>query len=308
MARYALDIEYNGQRYSGIQLQQNALSIQAVFENALKVFLGCFIRIHFSGRTDSGVHASSQIISFDYPVQHEHTKKISEASPPERIPKNKMLCALNALLPDDIAVKNVAYVSSSFHSRHSCRARLYEYLIWNRPYPSVFWKDKALWIKRPFLSTELGYMSDELQSIVGEHCFSSFTPKKALLQRRKDALSTLRHIYHVQLSRKVQMYPTYPDESLLSIRICGNAFLQHMVRTIVGTLIDLTQGRLSQSSLKAVMKAQDRNQAGRTMHAKGLYFRKAYYPAGLELLKAGEKPCLALWPHSHSNRSSKTLI
>ena len=285
-SRYALLLEYEGTHYAGFQIQKNARTIQGEIEQALSVIFKRPIRIAFAGRTDAGVHASAQVISFDL----EDSRKGREA----RFRKNPLLLArsLNGLLHKDISVRNITRVKADFHPRYSCLAREYEYLIWNHPLRSGLWHNRALWLRQKI---DLEHINQELASIIGLHDFSALTPQ---IRNYKDPR---RQIYKAVFLRDGDAFASQSSQDpkgLLRFQICANAFLHNMIRVLLGTLLEINAGRLK-NSLREIIAQKDRKQAGFTAPPEGLYLRQAYYPAGLELNTASDsgaqENCLALW-------------
>ena len=264
--RYALVIEYNGSNYAGFQIQKNAATVQEQLEKSLAVVLRQFVRISFAGRTDSGVHASGQVISF-----------ISQ----NPISTQKLGLKMNGLLPKDIAVRAVTQVQDDFHPRYSCLAREYEYIIWNHPLRRAFWRKQALWLKQK-LPTTIEKLNLELATIIGNHDFRALTPKTNLQD------TYIRRVYAASFHK---------DKELVRFRIIANAFLHNMVRILIGTLIYNKADEQNSLSLKEIISSKDRLRAGPTISPIGLYFRKAYYPPGQEIGKAKDH-CLPVWQSS----------
>ena len=178
--RYALLLEYEGTHYGGFQIQKNARTVQGEIEKALGILLRRPIRITFAGRTDSGVHASGQVISLH--LEDGQTERETSFK------KNPSLLArsLNGLIDNDISVRAISQVKAGFHPRYSCIARKYEYLIWNHPLRSSLWRHRALWLRQKI---DIRLMNRELKSIIGLHDFSAFTPQA---RAYKDSR---RHVY-----------------------------------------------------------------------------------------------------------------
>ena len=275
--QWALIIEYDGTHYAGFQIQNNARTVQEELERSLTVFFGEPIRIHFAGRTDSGVHASGQVISF---------------SPKKKdILPSKLASSLNGILPRDIAVRGITRVQADFHPRYSCTAREYEYLIWNHPLRAALWEKKALWIRQ---SLPLDKLNKELEAILGTHDFSAFTPKNT------EHKNPVRHVYRAKFIQNQER-----DDGLVRFQICANAFLRNMIRILLGSLVDISFGRLSYS-LKEILESRERIKAGSTIAPTGLYLRNAYYPPEYEIKEETEQEsdskdtCLSVMDPAHS--------
>lgn len=239
-----LTVEYDGTNYHGWQIQPNCESIQAVLERAVSTFLGTPTRVTGSGRTDAGVHALGQVVC--YFTEKEHA--------PHRIRR-----ALNALTPADITIKDVEMVSDSFDPRRDARSRVYEYRILNRPTPSPFHLKRAWYLHEP-LDAEA--MSAAIPCLLGEHDFSSFRAAGC------DAAHPMRIVYHTALARRGE---------LLVYSIEATAFLRHMVRNIIGTLVEVGRGERSPQSFQDLLGLCDRTQAGDTAPAHGLYLVEVKY-------------------------------
>ena len=249
--RYALIVQYDGAAFAGFQLQQNIPTVQGELEKALATALREKVILHVSGRTDTGVHASGQVVSF--------------ACSREYIDEYRLLSSLNALMPDSVSAMGLTPVPSDFNARFSCVAREYEYLIYNGPMRSTHWKDRALWLRNPM---DLTFLNAELQTILGQRDFGAFT--RAAYRDE----TTIRYIDRASIEYIPD--PLTGSDDLVSFKIRGNAFLHNMIRIIVGTLVDLTRGRL-EGSLLDIVESKDRLRAGQTAPSMGLYFRRAYY-------------------------------
>lgn len=239
-----LTIEYDGTNYHGWQLQAKGETVQAVFERALCTFFAKPIRLTGSGRTDAGVHALGQVANF-----------FCEQEPD----LHRLQRGLNALTPDDITIKAVEIVPDSFDARRDGRARVYEYRILNRPSPSPFYLRYG-WHVHDALDVEA--MQEAIRCLEGEHDFSSFQAAGC------DAAHPVRTVYRVSLDRKGE---------LLVLTIEATAFLRHMVRNIVGTLIEVGRGLRPPRSFSELLESRDRTKAGPTAPAHGLFLIEVKY-------------------------------
>jgi tRNA pseudouridine38-40 synthase len=239
-----LILEYDGTNYHGWQTQPNGQTIQAVLENALAVFFGEPIRITGSGRTDAGVHALGQVANF-------HTDKPFD--------RHRLLRGLNALTPRDITITNAEAVADSFDARRDARARIYQYHILNRSTPSPFHLNRAWHLHAPL---EIDAMRAAITCLVGEHDFSSFRAAGC------EADHPVRRVYESFIEMR---------GDLLVCRIEATAFLRHMVRNIVGTLVEVGQGIRTPEAFAALLAARDRTRAGITAPAHGLYLMQVKY-------------------------------
>lgn len=239
-----LTIEYDGTDYHGWQVQPNGRTIQEVIEQALEKILGAKTRLNGSGRTDAGVHALGQVANFfcDRDID------------PYRLQKG-----LNALTPDDIAIKGTEIVPDAFDARRDAQSRLYEYRVWNFPWPSAFYRRFSWHV--PF-SLDIAAMKEAIRCLEGEHDFSSFQAAGC------DAAHAVRKIYRNELILR---------GNCLVYTVEATAYLRHMVRNIVGTLVEVGQGERTAESFIALLGAQDRTQAGPTAPPHGLFLMEVKY-------------------------------
>ena len=245
MQRIAMCVEYSGEKYCGWQRQSHSPSVQQEVEEALSKVANETITLICAGRTDTGVHATGQIIHFD-------TIAVRAA-------RNWML-GVNANLPRDIRITWVNAVGFDFHARFSAQARSYRYLILNRHQGSAHLPFGVTWERKPL---EEQAMHRAAQCLVGEHDFSSFRAAGC------QAHSPVRHIYSVALHRKGE---------LIMLDIRANAFLHHMVRNIVGCLLEVGSGRKPEQWVSDILLAKDRTQNAPTASPHGLYLTKVEYP------------------------------
>ncbi len=242
---FKLILEYDGSNYHGWQRQAGLLTVQEVVESCLGIMLGRKVTIRASGRTDAGVHALGQVINF-------YAKT--------RLNPEDFQRGLNSLLPDDIVVKSAEEVDVSFHARFSALKKIYCYRILNRSLPSVFIRRYAWHV--PY-TLNLEAMERALEYIKGEHDFSAFMASKSSVK------SFVRHIYRANLKR-------IDNENLLLI-LEANGFLRHMVRIIAGTIVEIGIGKKSFEEMPEIIKSRDRNRAGITAPAHGLYLVRVIY-------------------------------
>ncbi len=241
--RYHLTVEYDGTDFHGWQVQAGARTVQGEIEAALARLVGSPVRVAAAGRTDAGVHAAGQVVAFS----------TSLAMAPDVVRR-----ALNALTGADLAVSTVAYADDAFDPRRAARSRRYVYRIWNRRPASPFWRRFA-WHVPAALDIEA--MARAAPQLEGEHDFSSFRAAGC------DAAHPV---------RRVLRSAVVVDGALLRYEIEATAFLRHMVRNIVGTLVEIGR-RQRPADLHPLLAARDRTQAGATAPARGLCLEKVRY-------------------------------
>ncbi len=245
MRTIKLTIEYEGTRYHGWQSQKKHTTVQRVIEDKLSIILNQPTRVIGSGRTDAGVHALSQ-------VAHFQTKSQMEAADLKR--------GLNSLLPSDIIIKDVSEERPLFHARYSALRRTYRYLIWNEALPSIFLTRFAWHVPTPL---DIEKMRGASQCLLGTHDFSSFQGAGT------KAASPVREIYVISIERS--------ERGLIIFTIEASAFLRHMVRNIMGTLLDVGTGKRTVREFHTILKAKDRKKAGKTAPPQGLYLKEVRY-------------------------------
>ncbi len=246
MPRFAIRVEYDGCAYSGWQRQPELPStVQQTVEDALSRIADHSIEIICAGRTDAGVHALGQIFHFDSSARRSN---------------HAWLAGGNTHLPDDIRLQQIFSVRDDFHARYDARLRHYRYLILNAPQPSALWRKRCLWHRQPL---DVRRMQEAALSLQGEHDFSAFRAAEC------QSKSPCRWIEEITISRSGHW---------LWVDVIGNAFLHHMVRNIVGSLLPVGDCRRSVAWLETVLQSRDRRQAGATAPACGLYFYQVHYP------------------------------
>jgi tRNA pseudouridine38-40 synthase len=248
--RIALGIEYDGTDFLGWQRLSHGRSVQAAIEAALSFVAAHPVDVTCAGRTDAGVHARCQVVHFD-----------SNAVRSER----GWALGANSHLPPSIAVLWARPVADDFHARYGARARRYRYLILNRPIRPALDARRVAWERVPL---DIGAMHRAAQALIGEHDFTAF--RTVACQAR----SPSRNVREIAIAR---------DGDEISIEIEANAFLHHMVRNIVGSLLPIGRGEQPESWLAELLAGRDRAKAGPTAPAAGLTFIGPRYPADWNL-------------------------
>ena len=243
--KIALGVEYLGTDFHGWQIQKSGLrTVQGVVEPALSKIANHPVRVFCSGRTDAGVHAQEQVIHFE-----TQTSRTDGA----------WLFGGNANLPSDVNFKWAKEVNDDFHARFNAHARSYEYKIHHHPVRSSLKTGYYLWEPR---SLNIDDMKKAATFLVGEHDFSCF---RGSMCQAKSPIKTIEYLQIDEIG----------DD--LIIKVKANAFLHHMVRNLVGTLLKIGREEESPEWMLSVLNSKDRKQAGPTAEPQGLYFIKAYY-------------------------------
>ena len=242
---FKLVLEYDGGPYHGWQRQQGILSVQEVLESRLEIMLRSRIGVKASGRTDAGVHARGQVVSF-----HSRTS----------LQPGEIQRGLNSLLPPDIVVLEAEEVPLSFHARFSARSKTYEYRILNRAVPAAL-ERQFTWHIRQRL--EAGPMEECLERIRGLHDFAAFMASGSPVK------SSERCIFRAELYS--------PADHRLHFTFEANGFLRHMIRNLVGTLVEAGRGKLTPDDFSAILAGKDRRMAGMTAPARGLCLIAVHY-------------------------------
>lgn len=247
MTRYKAIIAYDGTHFNGFQKQLNGRTVQEEMEKTLKKMAnGKEITVFGSGRTDAGVHAMGQVIHFDYP---------------EERPLERMRFALDTQSSEDIAVKAVEIVSDDFHARYLVKEKTYQFRVDIGKPRSPFRRHYASYFPYPL---DLSKIQRALPDLIGTHDFTSFCASGSSIEDK------VRTIYEAKMEVNEA-----GDELLFTFR--GNGFLYKMIRILVGTLLKIGNGRLSEDSIPEIIAKKDRNAAGPTAHPEGLYLYEVVY-------------------------------
>lgn len=248
--RIAIGLEYSGSAFAGWQSQPDGRGVQDALERALAAVADEKVRAIAAGRTDAGVHATMQIAHFDVGVQR---------------PDTAWMRGVNAHLPPEVAVLWARGVASDFHARNAAQARAYTYLLANRPVRPALLAHRVGWYHHPL---DVGAMRQAAGALVGTHDFSAFRASEC------QAKSPTKTMTEVTITA---------DGELLRFDFRADAFLQHMIRNIVGSLVYVGAGRQRPAWIAELLAARDRTRAAPTFAPDGLYFTGADYDSRWEL-------------------------
>ncbi len=240
-----LTLCYDGRRFHGWQIQQNAYTVQEALQTALSQIIGDGFDVKGCSRTDSGVHANMYCVS------------LKTAHP---IPCVRLKAALNRWLPLSVAVTDCVEVDADFHARYSCKSKEYIYKIWNSEVRSPFLEGYALHYRYPL---DAALLNEAAQAYVGRHDFTSF----CTLDNREQG----------DMTREVKLFSVTRDGDMVTMRVEADGFLYNMVRIMVGTLLRIAQGKIPPDGIPAILEKKDRKYAGPTAKACGLYLNRVYY-------------------------------
>ena len=242
-----LNIAYVGTNYAGWQVQPNAISVAEEIINAIKKVTGKTVKLNGSGRTDAGVHAYGQVANF-----HIESK----------IPAEKFAGAINHYLPDDIVINYSYEAEEGFHARFDATGKCYEYKVYNSKVPSPFCKDRVWQFT---YEVDINKVISAAKLLEGTHDF------KAFMASGSQVKDTVRTIYSVDVKK---------DGEMITITVKGNGFLYNMVRIIVGNLMYIGCGKMTEDDLLALFENLDRTTGAVTAPACGLYMKEVYYDNG----------------------------
>jgi len=245
MPNFKITIEYDGSAYHGWQRQTMDRTIQGEIETALMTMAGNRVALTGSGRTDAGVHAYHQVANFQCETQ---------------LTPGVFQKGLNSLLPEDIVITSCEVVPEKFHAQYDAKSKTYHYRILNRPIPVAISRQYAWHIRKEL---DLDAMRSALRFIVGTHDFKAFEGSGS---PRAD---TIRCIINADLFKT--------DDGYVVLKIEGDGFLRFMVRNIVGTLVDVGLGKITPDDFKRILVSKDRNLAGITAPAHGLFLMSVRY-------------------------------
>lgn len=244
-----LDIEYDGTEFFGWQRQSDRPTIQALIENQLNRIIGHKTTLYGASRTDSGVHASGQVANF-------FTEK--------QIPPDRWAAALNTQLPATIRIRQSGETASVFNAQKDAVSKLYEYRVLNSSTASALDR-RVLFYRRPL---DWEAVRTSIKEFLGTKDFRAFQASGS------DVKTTVRTLYSFDL--------IHDDDGIYRFLIRGNGFLKQMVRNIIGTLLEVGEGKLNTSEIPSIFSSRNRQEAGRTVPAAGLCLVKVEYPDILE--------------------------
>ncbi len=244
MKNYLVTIAYDGTDYHGWQVQPNGITVQQTVQDAIEKILGKRENVTGCSRTDAGVHANEFCFNM-------RTEK-------ELVPF-RFTGAMNAVLPDDIAVKDCREVGIDFHARYDCKGKEYVYKIWNSPARNPFCEGRYLHYKKKL---DASMLNAQAQFFTGKHDFSAFCAAKSSVE------DTVRTVEYCSVSA---------CEEEIIFKVKADGFLYNMVRIMVGTLLEIAEEKIPRDSIPQIIESRSRNNAGRTAPAHGLYLNKVFY-------------------------------
>ncbi len=247
---YKLLIQYDGTDFHGWQVQDNQRTVQGELQRTLSLLENADVNVAGSGRTDAGVHAEGQVASV----------KLARAFTPE-----KLRAAINGNLWQDVRILQVEKMSDDFHARFSASGKTYVYRVINAPVISPFWSRFAHHDARPL---DVGRMNEAARLFLGKHDWTAFSSANS------DAQTRVRTISELTIESN---WDSRANAALIEFTITGDGFLRYMVRSIVGTLLEVGRGEKDSDTIQTAIITGDRELAGVTAPAQGLTLVKVYY-------------------------------
>lgn len=264
MNKFMALVEYDGTNYHGWQLQKGVPTIQAGLEKALERIVGAPTRVHAAGRTDAGVHAKGQVIHF-LTAWSRSTEELERGC--------------NAVLPSDIVIRDLRIAAEGFHARHSARSKTYVYKIFNRPLRSALQRLYTLHVPN---TLNIGAMREAAAHLIGSHDFAAFGAPT------DGTTSTVREMLDASWEES-------DAEGIVSFSIHGTGFLRYMVRSLVGTLLQVGTGKIDPETFLDVLRSRERSRSGPTAPPQGLCLMSVEYAADdlgvTPDVKEVQKPC-----------------
>lgn len=251
--KLALGLAYDGSAFCGWQSQPSGCGVQDVLQRALSEIAAHPVSVVCAGRTDTGVHALEQVVHFETEAQR---------------PLQAWVRGVNALLPAAVAVQWACEVEPEFHARFLAERRCYRYILHNHPVRPAIWAGRAGWFHQPL---DVQLMQQGAQLLLGEHDFSAFRAAEC------QAKSPVKTLYRAEVTRQGDYILFY---------FCANAFLHHMVRNLVGSLVYVGKGRHEPGWLAEILLGRDRAMAAPTFAPDGLYLERVIYPERFVLPQA----------------------
>jgi tRNA pseudouridine38-40 synthase len=257
--RIAIGLEYDGTAFCGWQTQPGGCGVQDHLQGALSRFAASPVEVTAAGRTDTGVHATAQVAHFDAPVVREDSAWVR---------------GTNTYLHEAVRVLWAAAVPEDFHARYSARSRTYRYLLVNEPVAPAVLRGRVGWYHRPL---DADAMAEAARCLVGDHDFSAFRDAQC------QAKSPVRHLVQADVARR---------GNLLTFTFRANAFLHHMIRNIVGSLVYVGAGKQPREWTAQLLAGRDRRAAAPTFAPEGLYLAGVEYDAAYPLPAFRASPLL----------------
>ncbi len=253
--KYAVKLMYDGRRFSGFQVQPDSRTVQGELTERISDFFGCECNITGCSRTDAGVHARGFVAAISPKYESDGCRL---TVPGEKLPR-----ALNIVLPDDISVIGGCVVDDDFHPRYDAVWKKYTYIINDTPVIDPFENGLVYNYRSPIDDSSLEMMNVAASYLKGKHDFSSFSSVRSSVENK------VRTIYDISVTRD--------DKSHVRIIVKADGFLYNMVRIITGTLLEVSQGKISPEMIPEIIAEEDRNSAGFTAPAEGLYLTGVGY-------------------------------
>ena len=244
MQNIFMEISFDGARYHGFQIQPNAITVQEVLEKTLSQIIGEDISVIGCSRTDAGVHAKEFCFNFK-----------SETA----IPVDGLVRAMNSYLPEDIAVNFAEKKEEDFHSRYDAKEKEYRYVIYGGKNRNPFMAHRALYYNREI---DISLLNRACKFFIGKHDFAAFSASG------REYKSTERTIKSCSIEKQ---------GDIIEFSVSADGFLYNMVRIMVGTLLEINEGKILPEDIPEIIKKKDRSSAGRTAPSEGLYLNRVIY-------------------------------